>query len=165
MRKTLSKEFIKKASESILKKAQSILPVDKLIFIYVSMQGEVDTASFLKEYKRVCVPRCEKGKIMEAVTGFSSLKKSPFGVEEPVDGYSVDDIYGAIIPGLAFTENMDRIGFGAGYYDRFLNKHGGIKKVAVCFDFQIRDDFSSEPHDVKMDYIVTEKRIIKGNWL
>lgn len=66
-----------------------------------------------------------------------------------------------IVPGVAFTDQGDRIGYGYGFYDRFLEKHPHSSKIAFAYEFQIHHLFQSEIHDIKMDYICTEKQIYK----
>ncbi len=64
-----------------------------------------------------------------------------------------------LVPGVAFTEAGVRLGRGKGYYDRYLENHKGIK-IGLCFEFQILEELPREDHDVLMDYLVTEKRVI-----
>jgi 5-formyltetrahydrofolate cyclo-ligase len=84
----------------------------------------------------------------------------PFGVMEPSHDSEVvplKDIQGILVPGLVFNKNGNRLGKGKGFYDRALASFSG-KKVGVCFSFQISDKLiPTEPHDVKMDYLLTEQ--------
>lgn len=64
-----------------------------------------------------------------------------------------------LIPGMAFTEDGGRLGRGKGYYDRYLENHRGLK-IGLCFEFQILDRLPREDHDIEMDFLVTEKRVI-----
>jgi 5-formyltetrahydrofolate cyclo-ligase len=64
-----------------------------------------------------------------------------------------------LVPGVAFTETGVRLGRGKGYYDRYLENHSGLK-IGLCFEFQILSELAREDHDVLMDYLVTEKRVI-----
>jgi 5-formyltetrahydrofolate cyclo-ligase len=65
-----------------------------------------------------------------------------------------------LIPGLVFTEIGERLGRGKGFYDQYLNINRGIK-IGICFSLQFVDELPLESHDVRMDYIVTEEKIIK----
>lgn len=65
-----------------------------------------------------------------------------------------------LVPGLIFTEAGDRLGRGKGFYDKYLGRFQGIK-VGLCFSEQIMDALPTEAHDVPLDYIVTEEKIIK----
>ena len=64
-------------------------------------------------------------------------------------------------PGLVFDKKCNRLGYGAGYYDRFFSAHPGLHKIGVAFDKQIIDSLDVEAHDAPLDYIVTDKRLIK----
>lgn len=161
-RKSLSKEFKEQASLDIFNKAAKLIPRGSSVFVYIAMEDEVCTTAFMEKYSGYSVPKCFGGGHMEVFTGFTALELTPFGTMEPVNGTEAEKIDVAIVPGIAFSESMDRVGYGAGYYDRFLSAHPEIKKIAVCYDFQVRNDFTAESHDVKMDFIVTEKRVIKG---
>jgi len=66
-----------------------------------------------------------------------------------------------IVPGVAFDRKGHRLGFGAGYYDRFLPKlRPGVKKIAVAFEVQLVDSVPAEEHDIRMDAILTEEQLI-----
>ena len=74
----------------------------------------------------------------------------------------------AITPGLIFDEKCNRCGYGAGYYDRFFAKQKSIIKIGVCFEQQIVNELDINDWDIPLDYIVTNKRLIKrgdGLWL
>lgn len=64
-----------------------------------------------------------------------------------------------LIPGLAFSEKGERLGKGKGFYDRYLDNYRGIK-IGLCFSLQLEETFPTEKHDVSIDYIVTEEKII-----
>ena len=70
-----------------------------------------------------------------------------------------------ITPGLAFDRNMNRIGYGGGFYDRFFEKHPDFIRIAPVFDNQIEDNIPVNSHDLPMDYIITENEIMKGDRL
>ena len=76
--------------------------------------------------------------------------------------YNSSDIDLVIVPGVVFDVNMARYGRGLGYYDRFLSKLSGVKVIALAYDFQVsKKELKLDDWDIKMDYIITEKRIIK----
>lgn len=160
-RALLSKEYRETASKTIFEKVSSFLLEDDSIFLYLSMDCEVDTRMYLGQYKNISIPKCFRGGIMTAVSGYTHLDTTPFGTTEPVDGYEVTDIDVAIVPGLAFSETMGRVGYGAGYYDRFLRKYPDIFKIGVCYDCQVVDELVTNEFDIPMDCVITEKRIIK----
>jgi 5-formyltetrahydrofolate cyclo-ligase len=143
------------------------------IFTYVSFRSEVITHgmidSFLNQGKDVSVPFTDMNNkiiipsIIKSVE--NDLVPGTFGISEPVAEklcpMFVDNIDIIILPGAAFSYKGCRIGYGGGFYDRFLQKKS-ISSYALAFDFQIIDEVPFSPeYDVKVDYIVTEKRIIE----
>ena len=143
------------------------------IFIYISFKSEVDTKSIilraLKDKKEIFVPRTDiKNKVMDAVkiNSFDNLKESAYGILEPsdtaeaVDCESIDLI---VMPGAAFDINKSRIGYGAGYYDKYLNSITSKKviKIALAYDFQIVDNIPSDKYDVPVDYVITNDNDIR----
>jgi len=70
-----------------------------------------------------------------------------------------------LVPGLAFDKKLNRIGYGGGYYDRFLFNKDNIVKIAPIFSEQLFDSIPVEAHDIQMEYIITEKEILKGDKL
>ncbi len=88
-----------------------------------------------------------------------------FACFEPVDRsipYKKDTPAVVLVPGVAFSESGDRLGYGKGYYDRFLSDAANIvKKIGVCYESQLFNDIKPESTDIPMDIIITEKRIIR----
>lgn len=148
----------------------------RTIMCFVSFGSEVHTHGLIKSWlsqgKRVSVPCLEKHKAgsrrMHAVqiSDFSQLEaRGSFGILEPLlaesDIVSPREHDVIIVPGSVFDEKRNRMGYGGGYYDSYLT---GISescvKIGVCFDFQVLADIPHESHDIPLDLIVTEKRII-----
>ena len=74
---------------------------------------------------------------------------------------NIEDIDLIIVPGVVFDKHCNRIGFGAGYYDRFLSKRAkNTPTIGIAYDYQIIDKISIGEYDVPLDFIITEKRII-----
>jgi 5-formyltetrahydrofolate cyclo-ligase len=92
------------------------------------------------------------------------LTLGAYNIMEP--SISLEDYKGeeAIVftPGLVFDEKMNRVGYGAGYYDRFFERYLDNKKIGICFEEQICDGIIAQRHDVSMDNIVTDNRILRG---
>ena len=90
-----------------------------------------------------------------------STEKGAFGISEPVNKtqYSKYDIDLFIIPGLAFGMQGERVGFGKGYYDKLLKNTDAIK-TGFLYDFQLTDEIEPEKHDIYMDYLITESKVI-----
>jgi len=145
------------------------------IFIYVSYDTELDTKEIinkaLEEGKRIFIPRIEnKTKSMDAVeiTSLDNLEESKYGILEPsiykkaIEPNEIDLI---IVPGVGFDRCGGRIGYGAGYYDRYfkkINKENlvDIKKVALAYDLQILEQVPMDEFDVPIDYILSENQSI-----
>ncbi|MDP3048617.1 MAG: 5-formyltetrahydrofolate cyclo-ligase [Thermodesulfovibrionales bacterium] len=145
----------------------------KTIFFYASFKSEADTIEMIKislsHGKQVILPKVDKEnkkiKLYE-IKDITELTKGYMGILEPSVSEGkltgLDNIDIIIIPGAAFDVSGSRLGYGAGFYDRLL---AGIKKkipiIAPAYEEQIVDDIPSEPHDVKVDKIVTDKRVIE----
>ncbi|WP_370642604.1 5-formyltetrahydrofolate cyclo-ligase [Tepidanaerobacter sp. GT38] len=140
----------------------------KVVMFYVDMRNEVMTKKAiikaLSEGKRVVVPRVKKGYGLLAIEikSLDELKTGTFGVLEPPEREEVilEEIDLVVVPGVVFDKKGYRIGYGGGYYDRFLPKlRKDAKKIAVAFEMQMVDFIPAESHDIKMDAIITEKRL------
>lgn len=140
------------------------------VFIYNSFSSEVRTGEIISklinsEY-RVYVPKCnESNETMIAAVykvGQNQTKNS-YGIYEPDDNeYADENIDLIVAPGICFDRFGTRIGFGKGYYDKFINSLAYKPiVVAICFSEQIFDgEIPRDEHDCIMDYIVTDKEII-----
>ena len=133
-------------------------------FVYLSYSSEAPTdkliSRLLKAGKTVYAPRVE-GRDMEAVLFGEDFTLSERGIREPVGQAYRGKIDVAVLPLLAADERGGRLGYGGGYYDRFLRAHPETLAVAYCFDFQLVREVPCEPHDKRADWIVTDKRIIE----
>jgi 5-formyltetrahydrofolate cyclo-ligase len=169
-----AEERFEKSAEiaSRLVKLSEIIKAES-IFTYVSFRSEVDTHrmidSFLAKGKVVSVPLSDMKKKIINPFIIKSLKNDlvpgVFGILEPdlekIDPVIADKIDIVIVPGAAFSENGCRIGYGGGFYDRFLQNRS-ITSYALAFDFQLVDEVPFDPEfDMKVDYIVTERRVIE----
>lgn len=154
------------------KKAKSIL-------LYVSFRSEVNTINCLEDVitlgKRLILPKVDsRHRVLRLfeVKNISELSPGYMGIPEPeirenreVNLSSIDLV---IIPGTGFDTKGNRLGYGGGYYDRLLSyeskqlakikKH--IMTIALAFEEQIGEKIPAEPHDIKVDMIVTDKRVI-----
>ncbi|SFB20459.1 5-formyltetrahydrofolate cyclo-ligase [Acetitomaculum ruminis DSM 5522] len=143
-----------------------------VIYPYIAYNQEVITDLIIedawKKGKKVAVPTVV-GDVMDFfyITNFDGLKKSDMGIPEPVPS---DETLAKgspkvliIMPGLAFDRNFNRIGYGGGYYDKYLDSHKETEflKVALTYDFQILPHLETEEHDYKVDAIVTQSEIIR----
>ena len=135
-------------------------------FIYLSYSSEAPTDKLIEELLErgaaVYSPRLENNE-MQAVLFGEDFTLSPLGIREPIGKAYKEDIDVAAVPLLAVDERGNRLGYGGGYYDRYLAAHSKTLKIGYCFDFQVVKEVSSTPTDVLMDVIVTDKRIIICN--
>jgi len=170
MRLTAGKEYRLKASDAIVQKLinDSNIKAAKTVMTYISMGAEPNTHHFterlLAEGKKIAAP-VVFGKNMKAsyITSLSNLKKSGYGALEPSGKLfrecAPTDIDIIIVPGIAFDKNGYRVGYGGGYYDKYLPLTNAVK-IGICFDFCIVDNVYAQPHDVAVDYVVTDLREI-----
>jgi 5-formyltetrahydrofolate cyclo-ligase len=140
---------------------------------YVSFKSEVDTALMRKMAAAmgmaVAVPRGSQGD--KRMTFYyldreEALESGPYGIlQPPADPEKVvelEDPSVVVVPGLVFDLRCNRLGWGAGFYDRFLSGEGrGLPRLGLAFDCQIVESLPAQPHDVPMDAVVTESRVIR----
>ena len=131
-------------------------------FIYLSFGLEAPTDKLIERLKadghRVYCPRIENGE-MVAVEYGEDFTLSHFGIREPIGKRYEGEIEVAVVPFLAVDKKGNRLGYGKGYYDRFL-KNSKALRVAYGYDFQVVHLVPAQAWDEKMDLIVTDERII-----
>ena len=136
----------------------------KTVYGYLPYNQEVRTTGLLQralqEGKRVAVPKIY-GDEMRFIylDDLSLVEKSSFGIPEPIADEPVADDPTALVlmPGLAFTKRGDRMGYGGGYYDKFLANEPHHPTVALCYDFQIVDRIPTDDHDIPVDIVLSAK--------
>lgn len=141
----------------------------KTLLIYVSKKQEVETTRLIEsaweDGKEVAVPKVsDNHKDMRFITidSFDRLKEGYFHVLEPEYGMEYDDPNPLVImPGVAFDLSCHRVGYGKGFYDRFLKRHPDYKKIALSFDFSLLKEVPHDENDIDPDLIVTDRRIIR----
>jgi 5-formyltetrahydrofolate cyclo-ligase len=171
----LSPEKRQRWSECIEEGVLSLVAPYTTVMVYASKPPEVDTHRLIERLisarKKVVVPIIEKetGSLrLSYLLDRSCLVTSTFQVPEPIGNEiptSPEVIEVAIIPVIAFDQTGNRLGYGAGYYDRFLSRYGHIRKIGVAFSLQQEDVLPQDRGDVKMDIIVTEEAIYRCNHL
>lgn len=179
-RNRLCKNDVLDRSELISKNLNSLDCVTeaKNIMCYVSFGNEACTHSLIKKWicegRQLSVPsvaNAGKGsRTMHAVklTDFNELSaRGKYGILEPplLEGNIIDpaSLELIIVPGSAFDVNKNRLGYGAGFYDTFFAGISAVccKKIGICFDFQVLASIPYEGHDIPLDILVTDKRIIR----
>lgn len=133
------------------------------IFVYLGSKNEPNSEEIvglaLMLEKVVCVPRVH-GEDMDAViiSPYTNFKTNKWGILEPVGGQTIDEADVCILPLVAF-DGLNRLGHGKGYYDRYLASHD-CYKIGLAFDCQKVDSLEVDKHDIPLDCIVTQSRII-----
>lgn len=182
-RRALDEETAALASQVICRKIMGIDAYEEAtdVCLYMPMNNEVDVLLLAEpaeaDGKNVWVP-----KVIEKATGNGADKQAGTMVFNRFTGLGDDDIItGAydiresrseeilepgegtliIMPGAVFTPWKDRIGYGGGFYDKFLEEHPECKTIAACYDLQVVDELPVEEHDRKPDYVVCETSIYR----
>ena len=168
-RESLQKEEVMEYSEQIAKCLSVLDPFSKakVVLFYASFNNEVHThgminASLLS--KKVLLPKMVQREIVPSlILTMENLIPGERGILEPIEALPVKSstIDAVIVPGIAFDARGYRLGFGKGYYDKFLKKATHAVKIGLAYDLQIVEGIPAEPHDVKMDYVVTPTRVLK----
>ena len=170
-RSLLTEGEYRKKSREVVENIKSLLKLyphaDSFLFFY-PIRKEPDitplTEELLKKGKRVAFPKVSGREILPVeVSSLKELSPGKFGIPEPPLNFCrvlkrVDLVF---VPGLAFDRYGYRVGYGGGFYDRFLRSFPVKVKVGVCFSFQLFDKVPHDPFDVPVDYITTEKFFIR----
>jgi len=139
------------------------------VALYFAVNNEVSTEKVIIQTlsvgKVLFLPALEAGAMLfRRVTAWEDLVAGSFGIMQPSGGCEAADpeeIGLIVVPGVGFDLSGQRIGYGKGYYDRTLHRlEGKGKLTALCYEFQLVGSLAGEQHDVNMDRIITERRII-----
>jgi len=133
------------------------------ILVYLSKELEVDTFKLINELlklgKNIYAPCVIDSKLeFYKLSSLEDIKLSSFNIYEPIGRikYNFNKSSCIIVPGLLFDKNNNRLGYGGGYYDRFLSNLD-IYKIGVCYSEFLTDTIEVEEHDIKMDIVITER--------
>ena len=137
-----------------------VIDADTLL-IYVSNEEEVDTINIIKYFinkKKIGVPRIDNG-IMNfySINTLDELMEGYFGILEPTTNNIVKDFNNAvsITPGICFSYDLYRIGYGKGYNDKFYSNHN-VYKIGLCYTECLIDKIDNDKYDIKVDEIITD---------
>lgn len=140
-----------------------------LVLCYVSLEDEVDTYPVIRralaDGKAVAVPYCTDRRghmLFYRITSLNDLHTGSFGVKEP-DITRCEEVTGfddsiVLVPGLSFDRCGNRLGYGKGYFDRFLKNYPFIS-VGLCYNSLIKKELPTDAYDRQVDYIITETGI------
>jgi 5-formyltetrahydrofolate cyclo-ligase len=143
------------------------LAADSVLF-YASFRSEVETHDMVRRAlaagKRIVLPKVSgKELVLFEIRDFDrDVKPGKWDIPEPFRGTRAgpEQLDVVIVPGAAFDVLGNRLGYGAGFYDKLLKGYKGVT-AALAFELQIVPAVPADPHDVPMQKIVTEKRIIE----
>ncbi|NLL51499.1 MAG: 5-formyltetrahydrofolate cyclo-ligase [Peptococcaceae bacterium] len=174
-RKALSPLERRQKSALIFKELQSLRVFEpcQTIMTYLNFRDEVETTpiaeKILQDGKDLIIPFCQRREIVPcAITDLvKDVQVSNFGIREPLPDrlkpVSPEEIDLVLVPGLAFDYHGHRIGFGAGYYDRFLPRlRQDAVIIGIAFACQLFDNLPREDYDYKLPLLVTENGLINA---
>lgn len=174
IRKGMMPEEVGEYSSKIIAKLEELEPVKKArsIMAYFPINNEVDLRPLIEKMiltgKTILLPRVEAGGEILAVElkDWEETRIGQLGIREAIGpGFEMEKIDVVLTPGLAFDANGYRLGYGKGYYDRFLkNLSSKAFKCGVAFEFQVLDNIFPHDNDVPVHWIVTEKSEIGIDW-
>ena len=168
IRKSFDTDYLNRLSNVIcnrILKQEAYTSCNDLV-LYMPINNEVNLDILMDQAfldsKNVWLPRIIN-KTMEfySYTKETELIKGAYGILEP-DSHEIlvpDANTLVIMPGAAFSEDMGRIGYGGGYYDKYLSKHTCCKTIAVCYNFQIMPMIPMDDHDIRPDMIISDDNI------
>ncbi len=166
MRNSLSKTEWEEKSHRIIEKVTShpIFLEAKEIYCYVDFRNEVKTRDFIEQCwkmnKKVAIPKItEKEMEFYYISSWDEVSYGYWGILEPdTNKLATGDSVCVIMPGAVFDRLRNRIGYGGGYYDKYLHTHPNYKTIALAFELQMVDEIPCEAHDILPQIIVTEEQ-------
>jgi 5-formyltetrahydrofolate cyclo-ligase len=168
-KRQLTKDEMLENSQIIIEKlmSQPEYQTSSRLYAYVSYNQEVSTHTLiemaLQDGKTVLVPKVY-GDVMKyhEIHSMQELKPGAYGILEP-ECEEPDYVHEGLLllPGLAFDYNRHRMGYGGGFYDKYLSEYPNHTKIALAYDFQLLRTIPEEEHDIPADMIITEQHIIR----
>ncbi len=161
LKKQHSKEQLLAQSEQIMDKLEKHPDFIKAerVMLYNALPDEVQTQAFLDKWhlkKTVILPTVVGDDIIPVEYGEDTgFAVGDFNILEPQNRPYQGGFDLIIVPGVAFDSKGNRLGRGRGYYDRFLSQHLEVKRIGICFDFQLVNEVPSEDFDIRMDEVIS----------
>ena len=163
LKREMTQQQIETASQKLgdLFAASELYQKAQTIYGYLPYNQEVRTVPMLQraldDGKRVAVPKCY-GDEMRFIylDDLSKVESGYCGIPEPIADEPVADDPTALVlmPGLAFTKEGQRMGYGGGFYDKFLASEPGHPTLALCYDFQMVEYIPTEDYDIPVDTVL-----------
>ena len=161
LKKQHTKEQLQEQSEQILAKLEQhpdFVNAEK-VMLYNALPDEVQTLNFLQKWhlrKKIILPTVVGDDIVPVeYAKETTFAVGDFNILEPQNEPYSGDFDLIVVPGVAFDRKGNRLGRGKGYYDRFLSQHLDVKRIGICFDFQMVDEVPAEPFDIRMDVVIS----------
>ncbi len=161
LKKQHTKEQLLAQSERILTQLEQhpdFIKAEK-VMLYNALPDEVQTLNFLEKWhlrKKIILPTVVGDDIVPVeYAQETTFAVGDFNILEPQNEPYTGDFDLIIVPGVAFDRQGNRIGRGKGYYDRFLSQHLSVKRIGLCFDFQLVAEVPAEPFDIRMDEVIS----------
>lgn len=133
-----------------------------LMLIYVSTKEEVDTIDIIKYFigkKQIAVPKIVNEEMdFYYIESLDELKEGYFNILEPTTNKKVNNYHNSIsiTPGICFSKDNYRLGYGKGYYDKFYNNHNNIYRIGITYKELLLDRIPYDKFDIKMNEIITD---------
>ncbi len=177
IRSELLAERLKLTRADVIEKSQKIainllklkiFAINNNVSCYLPIKNEVETKfvieQLIKTRVNIYLPYSRENEYFFAkFDGLGDLKKGPYGILQPNGSKRTDAkiIAVAILPGVAFSKDGVRLGYGKGVFDKLLTRSPALK-IGLAYDFQIIDNLPKEKHDLGMDFIVTDQKVYKS---
>ncbi len=165
LKRAVTPEEKLRRSETVMRGVEALPEFQRarVVLLYWSMADEVQTHAFVERWykeKTLLLP-CVDGddlRLRQYTGPECMVAGEQFGIGEPTgeEWTDLDAVELIVVPGVAFDRQNNRMGRGRGFYDRLLKSTPNAVKVGVAYDFQMLDSIPVEPHDVKMDRVITE---------
>lgn len=140
-----------------------------LLLCYISVRNEVDTglllADALEKNKIVGIPFCENGNmVFKMLTSLYCLTQGAYGIPTVKDGEIITSFTDClcVVPALSADSECNRLGYGAGYYDRFLSENSDVFSLCICYDKCIAEKLPHDERDIAVNSVLTERNLFGG---
>ena len=133
----------------------------KIILIYISIKSEVDTSEIIKHFinsKKIAIPKIINNNMKFCyIKSLNELRPGKYNIPEPINNNYVNDFDSTIciVPGICYDKENFRVGYGKGYYDKFLSKHK-IKTIGLCYKECLVEKIDTDKFDYKIDEVITD---------
>lgn len=165
LRREMDEYTIKEKSNQIIDRLlnSDLYKNSKSIFVYISKNKEIDTKDFIEKAladgKKIYVPKIKDKKMLAVkLNSILELTKGDFDIPTSMNDDTITNPDLTICPGLSFDDDKNRLGYGGGFYDRFLSENQTTKVGLMIKEFGSYK-IPTDPWDIKMDYIITEDKI------